>query len=124
MTLELGEILNGSHTQTSQLKPLPSFGLCLDHELDPQTSTLAVHISNAKALRKSRHSLKFEKKKMGESDQGLKLIVIRQISSGDAVYSMVTIDNNTVYTKFANIYVKSFHHNKKIYNKVRLTDIN
>lgn len=61
---------------------------------------------------------------MGEGDQGLKLTVIRQISSGDAVYGMVTIDNNTVYTKFTNIYVKSFHHNKKIYNKVRLTGIN
>ena len=118
MTLERGEILNGSHTQTSQLKPLPSFWLCLDHELDPQTSTLAVHSSNAKALRKSRHSLNL-KKKMGDGDQGLKLTVVRQICSGDAVYSMVTIINNTAYTKFANIYVKSFHHNKKMYNNVK-----
>ena len=61
---------------------------------------------------------------MGEGDQGLKLTVIRQICSGDTVYGMVTIINNTVYTKFANIYVKSFHHNKNIYNNVRLTDIN
>lgn len=124
MTLQLGEILNGSYTQTSQLKPLPSFCLCLDHELDPQTSTLAVRSSNAKTLRKSRHSFKLEKKKMGEGDQGLKLTVIRQICSGDTVYGMVTIINSTVYTKFANIYVKSFHHNKNIYNNVRLTDIN
>ena len=56
---------------------------------------------------------------MGDGDQGLKLTVIRQICSGDAVYSMVTIINNTAYTKFANIYVKSFHHNKKMYNNVK-----